>query len=138
MKKEIQFDYCKSRISFNVDSRNILSEIRANEVAYQKTGLDEVKRALENPIGTPRLSEIVSKGESVCIVTSDITRPCPSHIMLPPVIEELMNAGISTDDITVVFALGSHRRHTEEEKRILVGDYIYELVHTIDSDPEDT
>lgn len=138
MKKEFQFEYGKNKISFSLDQQNILMEVKANLVAHQSTGIDEVKRALAYPIGTPKLSEIVSKGESVCIVTSDITRPCPSYILLPPVIDELMEAGVSADDITVVFALGSHRRHTEEEKRELVGDYIYELVHTVDSDPEDT
>lgn len=137
-KKEFQFDYGKEKIAFNIPVKNILMEVKANEVTPRLIGLDEVKRALSNPIGTPVLSDIVSKGESICIITSDITRPCPSHILLPPIIEELQDAGVSPDNITVVFGLGSHRRHTEDEKRILVGDYIYELVHTVDSDPEDT
>lgn len=136
--KEFQFDYGKEKIAFNIPVKNILMEVKANEVTPRLIGLDEVKRALNNPIGTPVLSDIVSKGESICIITSDITRPCPSHILLPPIIEELQEAGVSPDDITVVFGLGSHRRHTEDEKRILVGDYVYELVHTVDSDPEDT
>lgn len=136
--KEFQIGYGKEDISFELPVENFLMEVKANEISVELTGIEEVERALQNPIGTPRLSDIVSKGESVCIVTSDITRPCPSHILLPPVIGELLEAGISPDDITVVFALGSHRRHTEQEKRILVGDEIYEMVHTVDSDPEDT
>jgi nickel-dependent lactate racemase len=136
--KEFQIGYGKEDISFELPVENFMMEVKANEISVELTGLEEVERALQNPIGTPRLSEIVSKGDSVCIVTSDITRPCPSQILLPPVIGELLEAGISPDDITVVFALGSHRRHTEEEKRFLVGDEIYEMVHTVDSDPEDT
>ena len=136
--KEFQIGYGKEDISFELPVENFLMEVKANEISVELTGLEEVERALLDPIGTPRLSDIVSKGESVCIVTSDITRPCPSQILLPPVIGELLEAGISPDDITVVFALGSHRRHTEEEKRILAGDEIYEMVHTVDSDPEDT
>lgn len=136
--KEFQFDYGKETVSFTLPVSNILMEVRANEITPRLTGMDEVRRALANPIGTMKLSEIVSKGESICIITSDITRPCPSEILLPPVIEELQEAGISPEDITVVFGLGSHRRHTEEEKRMLVGDFIYEMVHTVDSDPEDT
>ncbi len=136
--KEFEFDYGKGKVSFHLPLKNFLTEVKANEITPRFTGLDEVERALANPIGTPRISEIVSKGESICIITSDITRPCPSQILLPPLIAELQEAGVSPDDITVVFGLGSHRRHTEEEKRVLVGDFIYEMVHTVDSDPEDT
>lgn len=137
-KKEFQLDYGKETLSFTLDPHNFMMEMKANEVEPELTGQDEVVRALKNPIGTPVLSEIVSKGESVCIITSDITRPCPSPVLLPPLIAELEEAGVSPDDITIVFALGSHRRHTEQEMRQLVGDEIYELVHTVDSDPEDT
>lgn len=136
-RKEFQIDFGKEKIKFSLNQKNILMEIKANEVESQYTGISEVKRALENPIGTPRLSDIVTKGETVCIVTSDITRPCPSDILLPPLLDELTQAGVMPDDITVVFALGSHRRHTEEEMRKLVGDKVYELVHTVDSDTED-
>jgi nickel-dependent lactate racemase len=53
-------------------------------------------------------------------------------------LKELEDAGVYPEDITVVFALGSHRRHTEEEKKKLVGEDVYARVHTVDSDPEDT
>jgi len=129
--------YGKRNISFQINRANLLTELKANKVPIKLTGEEEVLRALRNPIGTPRLGDIVQRGESVCIVTSDITRPCPSDILLPPVIAELMDAGVNPEDITVVFALGSHRRHTEEEMRRITGDEVYELVHTIDSDPED-
>ncbi len=133
----ITMGYGKGSISFDIDSRNLLLDMKANKASVRSTGKDEVLRALADPIGTPRLSEIVRKGESVCIITSDITRPCPSDIMLPPLIGELTDAGINPEDITVVFALGSHRRHTEEEMRKITGNDIYELVHTVDSDPDD-
>ncbi|MCH5138646.1 nickel-dependent lactate racemase, partial [Clostridiaceae bacterium UIB06] len=67
------------------------------------------------------------------IVTSDITRPMPSKIVLPVVIEELNNTGVKDDDITIVFALGSHRAHTEEEKKYLVGEEVFSRIKCIDS-----
>lgn len=137
-KKSINIGYGKGEISFKVDVDNLICELKANDIAVESTGLNEVMRALENPVGTPKLRDIVSKGETVCIVTSDITRPCPSSVMLPPVIDELLSAGILIDDISVVFGLGSHRPHTEDEKRKLVGDKIYGRIKTIDSDPNDT
>nr|WP_326185542.1 nickel-dependent lactate racemase [uncultured Oscillibacter sp.] len=108
-----------------------------NEVTYDLTGEAEIRRAMAHPIGTPRLRELVHPGEKVTIVTSDITRPCPSYVMLPPVLEELEQAGADMKDVTVVFGLGSHRRHTEEEMVRLVGGEVFEKVLCVDSNPDD-
>ena len=51
----------------------------------------------------------------MAIVTSDISRPLPTWQIMPSVLDELYSAGVAREDITLVFALGSHRPHTEEE-----------------------
>ena len=103
--------------SVTLPDKNVLAVLEANPVAYRLTGTDEVRRALKSPIGAPPLREIVRPGETVAIVTSDITRLCPTWKMLPPVLEELFAAGIRPEDVTVAFALGSHRAHTEAEQK---------------------
>ena len=92
---------------------------------------------LDNLIGAPLLENLVRKGQKIVIVTSDISRPMPSYEVLPGVLDRLYKAGITRQDITVVLALGSHRRHTEEEKRKLVGEQCYQEVKCVDSDIED-
>lgn len=129
-----RYGYGRGVKEFDINDANILAELKQNNVKYGLTGIDEVRRALNEPIGTPGLSEIIKKGEKIAIVTSDITRPMPTKIVLPAVMDELLKAGADYNDITVVFALGSHRSHTEDEKRYLVGDEIYEKVRCIDSD----
>ncbi len=129
-----KYGYGKSFKEFDIKDENIMAELGQNSVKYELTGIDEVRRALREPVGTPKLSEIVKRGEKIVIITSDITRPMPSKTVLPAVIDELVAAGAEYKDITVVFALGSHRKHTEEEKRYLVGDEVYEKVSCIDSD----
>ena len=119
--------------SVTLPDENILAVLEANPVEYKLTGTDEVRRALREPIGAAPLREIVHAGETVAIVTSDITRPCPTWKMLPPVLEELFAAGIRPENITVTFALGSHRHHTEEEHKKLMGES-YGLVACRDSD----
>ena len=96
-------------------------ELRQNEVEAEFTGAQEVKRALNNPIGALRLSQTVKTGEKIVIVTSDITRPLPSKVILPVIVEELQSIGVKLEDITIVFALGSHRKQSEDEKKYLVG-----------------
>lgn len=94
-----------------------------------------IRAALASPIGSPRLSQLVSPGQRVAIVTADIPRPCPSRRMLPLVLQELHTAGIAERDITVVLGLGTHRAHTLEERRALVGEEVFGRVRCIDSDP---
>lgn len=129
--------YGKGFVEFDIDEKNLLCELLPNKVEIGLTGLDEVKRAIENPIGTERLKDIVKPGERVVIITSDITRPMPSKTALPTVIDELKLGGIDEKDITIVLAVGSHRKHTEEEKKYLIGKDIYSKVKCIDSNPDE-
>lgn len=120
-----------------IPDENLLSVLLPNAVSYELTGEAEVRRALQNPIGTQRLSNLVKPGEKIAIVTSDVTRPMPTWLVMPALLEELFRAGVSREDITLVYALGSHRRHTEEERRRLAGPEVYGEIRCIDGDPED-
>jgi nickel-dependent lactate racemase len=94
-----------------------------------------VQEALQTPIGSSRLQALARYGQSVAIVTSDITRPCPSHLLLPPILAELSSAGVRQRDIALVFGVGIHRPHTEEEHRRLAGPELCDRLRCIDSDP---
>ncbi|MDD3705620.1 MAG: nickel-dependent lactate racemase [Clostridiaceae bacterium] len=131
-----QIGYGKGIVEFNIDEKNLLCELLPNKVDIGLKGADEVKRAIENPIGAERLKDIVKPGERVAIITSDITRPMPSKAVLPAVIGELKLGGIEEKDITIVLAIGSHREHTEDERKYLVGEDVYSKVKCIDSDPD--
>ncbi|MBO7711851.1 MAG: nickel-dependent lactate racemase [Lachnospiraceae bacterium] len=134
---KIEFGYGKGVQNVEVPEKNLLAILTANEMEHERRGADAVRYALENPIGSPRLKEIAKPGQKVVVITSDISRPLPSYDVLPGVIDELNAAGVPDEDITVVFALGSHRPHTEEERKRLAGDYAFGKVRCIDSDPND-
>lgn len=132
---KFELKYGKGTKEFNIEEKNYMGSLLPKEIEFELKGEDEVKRSLENPIGSKKLREIVKPGEKIVIVTSDITRPMPSKVVLPPVIEELKKAQVQEKDITIVLALGSHRGHTEEEKNLLVGEEIYNKdIEIIDSD----
>lgn len=61
----------------------------------------------------------------------------PTRLVLPLVVEELISSGVDYEDITVVFAVGSHRKHTEDEKKYLVGEELYKKIKCVDSDVND-
>ena len=133
----LEFGYGNGTQCVDVPKENVLGVLLPNEMEYGATGRDAVALALENPVGSPKLRNLVKSGQKIAIVTSDISRPLPSYDILPAVLDELYQAGVKAEDITVVLALGTHRRHTEEEKKRLVGSRCYEEVRCVDSDPND-
>lgn len=134
---KLEFGYGKGVQIVDVPDKNLMAVLTANELEHERRGADAVDYALDNPIGAPKLGTLVKPGQKIAIITSDISRPLPSYDVLPSVLRELNAAGIPDEDITVVFALGSHRPQTEEECRRLAGDYAYDKVRCINSDPDD-
>ena len=134
---KLEFGFGEGVQAVEVPDRNLLGVLMANEVPKGLTNEAEVARALAHPIGTPRLGEIVHPGEKIAIVTSDITRPCPTWRIMPALLDELYAAGCRREDIALVFALGSHRRHTQEEQRKLAGERAWAEIRCVDGDPSD-
>lgn len=104
----------------------------------EKTGVAdskvEIERALKEPIGSKRLAEIVRPESRVAIVVDDATRPAPSDLMLPPLLDELNAAGVKDENVTVVFGCGIHRAVTDEEAVKLLGETIFERVRFVSHD----
>ena len=134
---KLEFGYGKGMQTVEVADKNLLAVLTSNPMTHERGGEEAVRHALENPIGCEKLQKIVRPGQKVAIVTSDISRPLPTWQIMPSVLDELYSAGVAKEDITLVFALGSHRPHTEEEKRHLAGDRAYEEVRCMDSTPND-
>ena len=118
---KLEFGYGNDTQIVDIPRKNLMSVLEAYPIAHKYKGVDAVRHAMDKPIGTDRLLKLVKPGQKIAIIASDISRPVPSYEILPSVLEELFAAGCQAQDITVVFALGSHRCHTEEEKRRLPG-----------------
>lgn len=131
---EFKLKYDKGYKDLNISTENFLMEVKQNNVPEGINEIDELRRALENPISSLKLSEITKKGEKIAIITSDITRPVPSKTILPLIIEEILKSGVAKEDITIVFALGIHRSHTVDEMKKLVGEEIYNNIECVDGD----
>jgi len=94
---------------------------------------DEIRLSLSTPIGTPPLPEIVKgKGKpagklTVCITTSDITRPVPyrgESGILDPLLEILHGCGVRRENVTLLVGTGTHRPSTSEEKIAMYGERV--------------
>ncbi|MBR5322390.1 MAG: nickel-dependent lactate racemase [Clostridia bacterium] len=132
-----EFGFGKEKQQVVIPSKINVRELTANKDVEFKEIDSNIKYALENPIGSKRLKDIVKPGEKIAIITSDITRPMPTYKVMPALLEELEAGGVKDCDITLVFALGSHRKQTAKEHEQLAGELAYNRINIVDSDPDD-
>jgi len=90
-----------------------------------------VSAALRNPLAAAPLKEIATHRQNACIVISDITRPVPNQLILPPLIREIEASGIPSEAITILIATGIHRPNQGDELVTLVGREIAEKYRII-------
>ena len=96
-----------------------------------------VREALRQPIASPPLRQMVRPGQRVAIVFSDITRPIPNHVLLPPLLAEMEEAGVRCQEITLINALGMHRPNTPEELERMLGREIVQGYRIIQHDAQE-
>lgn len=124
--------YGNTEVSVDIPPECSVKVIKQVFVPAAEDEIRLIKKALENPISSMRLSEIADHGKKAVIMVSDTTRPTPTAKLLPPLISELHEGGI--EDITVIFGLGIHRKQTEEEKMKILGG-LYGKVRNVEHDP---
>lgn len=134
---EIKLKKNKDYVYANIDEIHSTEILMPNAAEVNNSEESIIIEALRNPINSEPLGKKVKKNEKIVIITSDVTRPMKSKTVLPYILQELQNANVSKDNITIVLALGSHRKHTEDEKIHLVGEEVYKEVKIIDSDMDD-
>ena len=134
---KLSFGFGKGTQEVDVPEKNLMGILTANPAQPPESEEAEIRRALAEPIGSPRLSAMVKPGQKIAIITSDLTRPMPTYKVMPILLEELYSAGVKAEDITLVFALGSHRNHTPEEMKKLAGEQAWNEIRCVDSDPID-
>jgi nickel-dependent lactate racemase len=81
-----------------------------------------IASALDSPLGCGRVGEEARGCTSACILVCDVTRPVPNSLILRPLVERLLGAGLDPRAITILVATGLHRPNEGEELSRLIGD----------------
>jgi len=131
---DVWLPYGKSDVCVRVPARNLLGSIEPKQVSVVADAKAEVERALSEPIGTKRLSEIAQPDNKIAIVVDDFTRSTPSQAMLLPVLAELNAAGVKDENVTVIFGCGTHRAVKPEEAKRILGEEVLNRVKTVSHD----
>jgi nickel-dependent lactate racemase len=98
---------------------------------------EAVRQALAEPIGSPPLAQLVRPEDTVVIAFSDITRPTPSHILLPAILEVLAAAGVRRQNVALVNGTGMHRPNTREELIGMLGQEVVDGYRIVQHDAQD-
>ena len=128
----VDLPYGDGILSVEIDEDALGEIVRPQPVEIPSKPEAVIYHALDIPIGTPPLIEMVRPGQNTAIIIDDITRRTPIHLMLPPVLDYLEKSGVQKTSVSIVIALGTHRPMTESEIREKVGPDIpdeYEIVN---------
>ena len=126
----VKFPYGKEFLEYDFDDKSLLGVLESSIEKYIPEGSAEelVKGAMENPIGSPRLSELAKGKKNIVIIASDHTRPVPSKVIIPPMLKEIRE-GNPDAEITILIATGCHRGTTRDELVAKFGEEIVDSVN---------
>jgi len=95
----------------------------------------ELNDALHSPIGGKSLKELAKGKSKVVILVDDLTRPTPTYKLMPHILRELKEGGVSLNRILILAALGTHRPLTRFDFEKKVGKKVVESVETLNHMP---
>lgn len=119
--QKISVPYGTSKMEALIDDSIPLQIIDVEDHAAEADLAAMTEDAMEHPIGSDKLENMVKPTDSVVIVVNDQTRPGPYEIMMHAIVERLERANVPVENVTVIYATGSHRCPTEEEQSHIIG-----------------
>jgi len=128
--------YSKTEIEFTIPARMRATVAVSQPVPPLDDPVREIQGALEYPTGIAPLAQLAKPGDTACIVFTDITRASPDHLLVPALLEQLEQAGVHDEDITLLCGIGMHRPSTPAEKIAKLGAEVVKRYRVIDSEPQ--
>jgi len=88
---KVKFLYGRESLEYDVPDRRLRGTLVSEIHNYKapKSGPELVKDALAMPVASPKLSELAKGRKKIVLIASDHTRPVPSKVMVPQMLEEI-------------------------------------------------
>ncbi|NIQ40361.1 MAG: nickel-dependent lactate racemase [Proteobacteria bacterium] len=83
-----------------------------------------VRSALDSPVGSKRIKDLVNPDSQLAILVDDDTRPTPVREVLPPLLEALDDCHVSREKIDIVIAVGTHPPMSGEKLERRIGEWV--------------
>ena len=135
---KIQLPYGRGRLAGILPDDRVKAVLKSGIDAYRPAAgpRELVEESLRSPIGSSPLHELSRGKRRVVLLASDHTRPVPSKIIVPQMLEEIRR-GNPEAEITILIATGCHRGPTREELEEKFGPQIVSKEHIFIHDSAD-
>ena len=131
----VDLKYGSTSLTFDYDDRNF--EVLTSSTNSVPLSDAEIGEALDRPIDSEPLDEIIRPGERVLLVVPDATRQSGCAQIVNLVVRRLIANGSAPSDINIIFATGIHRPVTAAEKDHLLTPFIAQRITTLKHDAND-
>lgn len=122
---KLQIPYGSKLIGMDIAGKLLEHEgsIDRSKIKPKDRDVERIRHALQNPIGTKKLREIVDRKRDakIVIVVDDHTREAPTEQMLDTIIGEIGEK--HRDQVTLLVACGTHTAPNEEDLKRILGTY---------------
>jgi nickel-dependent lactate racemase len=132
----IELGYGRSAITFEYDPERF-GVLAPDEIASPPLSDIEIGAAIDTPIDSLPLEEVVTAGETVLVVVSDATRATGSAQIVNLLVRRLIENGNQPGDIAIIFATGIHRAVRPDEKAELLTPFIAQRIRTLNHNAHD-
>ncbi|MEM3046888.1 MAG: nickel-dependent lactate racemase, partial [Candidatus Bathyarchaeia archaeon] len=133
----VSLPYGEGSIAARLPKAELVSVAVPREMTAASNPEEEVMRALDNPIGSEGLESKLAGAKKVTVIVNDSTRPTPTWIMLPVLLERLKALRIPESGIELLVATGLHRPSTGEELRGMLGEAALSGLRVVNHDAFD-
>jgi nickel-dependent lactate racemase len=126
--QNVLLDYGDSKMKVELpDSAVVVRYKQTYDDPPEIDNYEATLKALKKPLGTKPLTELVKAGSKVVIgfpdrVKGGAHKTAHRKVAIPLIIEELMKSGVKIENITLLCAMGLHRKNTVEEWRQYLGN----------------
>lgn len=131
----VRIPYGKREIAVDIPDKNLLGIVEPGRAPHIEDVSTATQLALDSPLSSNRLSKVVRPNDKVVIAATDLTRPCPDHLVIPLILNELNTGGVPDGRISIVIGLGLHRSMDDREIIHKFGAEVARRVKILNHDP---
>jgi nickel-dependent lactate racemase len=130
----VQLGYARSSTTIPLEDVEFLATLAPRPFERTATGEEAVDQALQRPLGTPPLEDLARGARTAAILVSGKDRVTRADLFMPPLLRTLARAGISSADIRIVVATGTHVPYCEADLIRIAGGNLDPRIEVIGHD----
>ena len=136
--RSIHLKYGEGEVTFSLPEEQIYCEVVGKDYPAIDDIPGAIRSALERPIDSPPLRELLRPTDKVAITVSDITRSWQRmDRVLPTLFDTIAHAGIPNENVSILVVVGGHRQNSREEMEQLCGKEVCRRVNVVNHDARD-